>query len=253
MQSGERFADRALIGGEWVAAQSGREIEVRNPSTDALITTVPQGDASDAKRAVDAADAALPAWRALPGIERARVLRRLFEYMLRDKDRLAELITLEVGKPIAEAGAEIAYAAGFVEWSAEEAKRIYGEVVQAFVPDKRILVLRQPIGVTAAITPWNLPSAMITRKLGPALAAGCTMIVKAASQTPSHAFILAEIIDSVGVPAGVFNLVQGPGRVIGEAMCKHPEVDMVSFTGSTGAGIRIAELAAPTVKRVCQE
>ncbi|MGD8685033.1 MAG: aldehyde dehydrogenase family protein, partial [Chloroflexota bacterium] len=172
--------DRALIGGEWVAAHSGREIEVRNPSDDAILTTVPEGDAVDTGLAIDAARAALPAWKALTGSERARLLRRLYELMMRDQERLARIITLEVGKPLAESRGEITYAAGFIEWSAEEAKRVYGEIVPAYVPDKRILVLRQPIGVAAAITPWNLPSAMITRKLGPALAAGCTMVVKPA-------------------------------------------------------------------------
>ena len=250
MRTGEHVVDRALIGGEWVAAQSGREIEVRNPSNDALITTVPEGDASDVKRAVDAAAAALPAWRALPGSERAKVMRRLFELMLRDKDRLAELITLEVGKPVAEAGAEIAYAAGFIEWSAEEAKRIYGEVVQAFVPNKRILVLRQPIGVTAAITPWNLPAAMITRKLGPALAAGCTMIVKPASKTPLSALAIGELALEAGVPPGVVNVVPGKAAVMAEALLSDARVRALSFTGSTEVGKRLMVLAAEHVTRL---
>ncbi len=250
MRTGEHIVDRALIGGEWVAALSGREIEVRNPSNDALITTVPEGDASDAKRAIDAADAALPAWRALPGNERAKVLRRLFELMLRDKDRLAELITLEVGKPVAEAGAEIVYAAGFIEWSAEEAKRIYGEMVQAFVPNKRILVLRQPIGVTAAITPWNLPAAMITRKLGPALAAGCTMIVKPASKTPLSALAIGELALEAGVPPGVVNVVPGKAAAIAEALLGDARVRALSFTGSTEVGKRLMVLAAEHVTRL---
>ncbi|MEA2025231.1 MAG: NAD-dependent succinate-semialdehyde dehydrogenase [Chloroflexota bacterium] len=250
MRTGERVVDRALIGGEWVAALSGREIEVRNPSNDALITTVPEGDAPDAKRAIDAADAALPAWRALPGNERAKVLRRLFELMLRDKDRLAELITLEVGKPVAEAGAEIVYAAGFIEWSAEEAKRIYGEMVQAFVPNKRILVLRQPIGVTAAITPWNLPAAMITRKLGPALAAGCTMIVKPASKTPLSALAIGELALEAGVPPGVVNVVPGKAAAIAEALLGDARVRALSFTGSTEVGKRLMVLAAEHVTRL---
>ncbi len=250
MRTGEHIVDRALIGGEWVAALSGREIEVRNPSNDALITTVPEGDAPDAKRAIDAADAALPAWRALPGNERAKVLRRLFELMLRDKDRLAELITLEVGKPVAEAGAEIVYAAGFIEWSAEEAKRIYGEMVQAFVPNKRILVLRQPIGVTAAITPWNLPAAMITRKLGPALAAGCTMIVKPASKTPLSALAIGELALEAGVPPGVVNVVPGKAAAIAEALLGDARVRALSFTGSTEVGKRLMVLAAEHVTRL---
>ena len=250
MSTGERIANRALIGGEWLTAESGREIEVRNPSNDVLITTVPEGDGSDVRRAVDAADAALPAWRALPGAERAKVLRRLFELMMRDIDRLAELITLEVGKPVAEARGEIIYAAGFIEWSAEEAKRIYGEIVQAFVPSKRILVLRQPIGVTAAITPWNLPAAMITRKLGPALAAGCTMIVKPASKTPLSALAIGELALEAGIPAGVVNVVPGRAAAIAEALLGDERVRALSFTGSTEVGKRLMVLAAEHVTRL---
>jgi succinate-semialdehyde dehydrogenase/glutarate-semialdehyde dehydrogenase len=250
MQMGERVTDRALIGGEWVGAASGREIEVRNPSDDALITTVPEGDAADATRAVDAAAAAQPAWRALPGIERAGVLRRLFELMSRDQDRLAKLMTLEMGKPVAEARGEIGYAAGFIEWSAEEAKRIYGEVVQAFVPDKRILVLRQPVGVAAAITPWNLPAAMITRKLGPALAAGCTMVLKPASKTPLTALAIGELAVEAGAPAGVVNVLPGRAAPIAEALFADARVRAVSFTGSTEVGKRLMVLAAEHVTKL---
>jgi succinate-semialdehyde dehydrogenase/glutarate-semialdehyde dehydrogenase len=178
--------DRALIGGRWVAALSGAVIDVRDPATDRLVASVPRGGSADACAAVDAASGALPAWRALSGSERAKYLRRLYELMIRDQERLGRLMTLEQGKPIAEAKGEIAYAAGFIEWSAEEAKRIYGETVQAFVPQKRILVLRQPIGVVAAITPWNFPAAMITRKLGPALAAGGTIGVKPGLPNSTH-------------------------------------------------------------------
>ena len=250
MGTGEHLANRALIAGEWVDAASGREIEVRNPSNDALVTTVPEGDAADAQRAVDAADAALPAWRALPGNERAKMLRRLFDFMMRDQDRLAELITLEVGKPVAESRAEIAYAAGFIEWSAEEAKRIYGEMVQAFVPEKRILVLHQPIGVAVAITPWNLPSAMITRKLGPALAAGCTMVVKPASKTPLSAIAIGELAVEAGVPAGVINVVPGKAAPMAEALLADARVRALSFTGSTEVGKRLLELSAEHVTRL---
>ncbi len=191
----------------------------------------------------------LPGQRA-PGSERAKVMRRLFDLMMRDQDRLAQLITLEVGKPVAESRGEIAYAAGFIEWSAEEAKRIYGEVVQAFVPDKRILVLRQPIGVTAAITPWNLPSAMITRKLGPALAAGCTMIVKPASKTPLSALALGELCVEAGIPAGVVNVVPGTAGVIAETLLADARVRALSFTGSTEVGKRLMVLAAEHVTRL---
>lgn len=250
MSTSPSITDRALIGGEWVAAQSRQEIEVRNPSNDALIATVPEGGAADVTSAVDAAHAVLPEWRGLPGIERARLLRRLFDLMMRDQDRLAELITLEVGKPVAESRGEVSYAAGFIEWSAEEAKRIYGEVVQAFVPDKRILVLRQPIGVTAAITPWNLPSAMITRKLGPALAAGCTMVVKPASKTPLSALALGELSIEAGIPAGVVNVVPGKADVIAETLLSDARVRALSFTGSTEVGKRLMVLAAEHVTRL---
>ncbi len=250
MPSTGRVADRALIGGEWVAAQSGREIEVRNPSDDSLIAAVPECDAADTTAAIDAAHAALPAWRALPGAERARILRRLYELMVRDQERLAELITLEVGKPLAESRGEITYAAGFIEWSAEEAKRVYGEMVQAFVPDKRILVLRQPIGVSAAITPWNLPSAMITRKLGPALAAGCPMIVKPASKTPLSAIALGELCVEAGVPAGVVGILPGKAGAIAETLLSDGRVRALSFTGSTEVGKRLMVLAAEHVTRL---
>ena len=250
MSTSRPIADRALIGGEWADAQNGREIEVRNPSDDALIATVPECGAADVTSAVDAAHAALPEWRGLPGIERARVLRRLFDLMMRDQDRLAELITLEVGKPVAESRGEISYAAGFIEWSAEEAKRIYGEMVQAFVPDKRILVLRHAIGVTAAITPWNLPSAMITRKLGPALAAGCTMVVKPASKTPLSAIALGELSIEAGIPAGVVNVVPGKSDVIAETLLSDARVRALSFTGSTEVGKRLMVLAAEHVTRL---
>jgi succinate-semialdehyde dehydrogenase/glutarate-semialdehyde dehydrogenase len=250
MSSSRRVTDRALVGGEWVAARSGREIEVRNPSDDTLIASVPEGDASDTTAAIDAAQEALPEWRALPGAERARMLRRLYELMMRDQERLAEIITLEVGKPLAESRGEIGYAAGFIEWSAEEAKRIYGETVQAFVPDKRILVLRQPIGVSAAITPWNLPSAMITRKLGPALAAGCTMIVKPASKTPLSALALGELSVEAGLPPGVVNIVTGKADVMAATLLSDARVRMLSFTGSTEVGKRLMVLAAEHVTRL---
>ncbi len=250
MPTNRPIADRALIGGEWVSAQSGQEIEVRNPSNDTFVAAVPQGDAADATMAIDAAHAAFPAWAATPGSERANVMRRLSELMMRDQDRLAELITLEVGKPVAESRGEIAYAAGFIEWSAEEAKRIYGEVVQAFVPNKRLLVLRQPVGVTAAITPWNLPSAMITRKLGPALAAGCTMVVKPASKTPLSALALGELCVEAGIPPGVVNVVPGKAGIIAETLLADSRVRALSFSGSTEVGKRLMVLAAKHVTRL---
>jgi succinate-semialdehyde dehydrogenase / glutarate-semialdehyde dehydrogenase len=250
MQTTEAIQDRALIGGAWVSATSGRTIEVRNPSTDELIAEVPECGAEDVARAIDAAEAALPAWRALPGIERSRAMRRLYDLMVRDQDRLARLMTLELGKPFAESRGEVVYAAGFIEWSAEEAKRIYGETVQAFVPDKRILVLRQAIGVTASITPWNFPAAMITRKLGPALAAGCTMICKPASKTPLTALALGELAVEAGIPAGAVNVLPGKAREMAEALLSDGRVRAVSFTGSTEVGKELMVLASRHVTRL---
>jgi succinate-semialdehyde dehydrogenase/glutarate-semialdehyde dehydrogenase len=251
--SKSRFQDRALVGGSWVSARSGLEIEVRDPSTDQLIAHVPAGGKDDAVAAVDAASQALPAWRALPGIERAKLLRRLYELMLRDQDRLGALMTSEQGKPLAEAKGEIAYAAGFIEWSAEEAKRIYGEVVQAFVPNKRILVLHQPVGVAVAITPWNFPAAMITRKLGPALAAGCTMIIKPASLTPLSAIAIGELAIEAGFPAGVVNVLPGNSVEIADAWLADERVRAISFTGSTEVGKQLMRKAATHVTRISLE
>ncbi|MFN8622231.1 MAG: NAD-dependent succinate-semialdehyde dehydrogenase [Chloroflexota bacterium] len=250
MQTRERIQDKALIGGQWVDAVSGRTIEVRNPSTDELIANVPEGGAADVTRAVDAAEAALPAWRALPGSERSKLLRKLYDLMIRDADHLARLMTLELGKPFPESKGEVVYAAGFIEWSAEEAKRIYGETVQAFVPDKRILVMKQPIGVTASITPWNFPAAMITRKMGPALAAGCTMVAKPASKTPLTALALGELILEAGIPAGVANIIPGKAREMSEALLADARVRALSFTGSTEVGKQLMVLAANHVTKL---
>ncbi|TMG07901.1 MAG: NAD-dependent succinate-semialdehyde dehydrogenase [Chloroflexi bacterium] len=245
--------DRALIGGRWVAARSGAEIQVTDPTTDRLIATVPRAGAADARDAVDAASQALPSWRVLPGSERSKLLRRLYELMMRDQDRLGRLMTEEQGKPLAEARGEIAYAAGFIEWSAEEAKRIYGETVQAFVANKRILVLRQPIGVAAAITPWNFPAAMITRKVGPALAAGCTVVVKPASQTPLTAIAIGALAMEAGFPAGVLNILPGIATEIAEAWLSDSRVRVLSFTGSTEVGKELMTKAAEHVTRISLE
>ena len=250
MQTIERIQDKALIGGQWVSAVSGRTFEVRNPSTDELIAAGPAGGAADVALAIDAAEAALPAWRSLPGLERSKLLRRLYELMIRDSDHLARLMTLELGKPFAESRGEVVYAAGFIEWSAEEAKRIYGETVPAFVPDKRIMVIRQPIGVTAAITPWSFPAAMITRKMGPALAAGCTMIAKPASKTPLTALALGELIVEAGFPAGVVAIIPGKAREMSEALLSDGRVRALSFTGSTEVGKELMVLAAKHVTRL---
>jgi succinate-semialdehyde dehydrogenase/glutarate-semialdehyde dehydrogenase len=244
------LADRALIGGSWQASEGGGELEVRNPATDELITTVPRCTRRDVARAVDAAADALPAWRSRPASERAGTLRRLFDLMLREQDRLALLMTREQGKPLAEAKGEIAYAAGFVEWSAEEAKRIYGETIPASSTGKRILVLRQAVGVTAAITPWNFPAAMITRKLAPALAAGCTMVVKPASATPLSALAIGELALEAGVPAGVVNIVTGTGEAIGDALLGDRRVRAISFTGSVEVGRDLMRKAAANITKI---
>lgn len=242
--------DRILIDGQWGAAADGREMEVRNPATDALITTVPRCSATDAERAIDAAARAFGEWRARPAAERAAILRRFYDAMMRDQDRLARLMTEEQGKPLAEARGEIAYAAGFVEWSAEEAKRVYGETIPATSANKRILVLRQPVGVAAIITPWNFPAAMITRKIAPALAAGCTVVVKPASATPLTALALGELALGAGVPHGVINIVTGSGGALGEALVEDPRVRAVSFTGSTEVGRELMRRAARNVAKV---
>ena len=244
------IVDRALIGGSWQGADGGAESEVRDPSTDDLIATVPRCGRSDVVRAIDAASAALQSWRSRPAHERANLLRGLFELMLRDQERLARLMTREQGKPLAEARGEIAYAAGFVEWSAEEAKRILGETIPANSTAKRILVLRQPVGVAAAITPWNFPAAMITRKLAPALAAGCTMIVKPASATPLSAFAIGELAVEAGIPAGVVNIVSGSGREIGDALLEDRRVRALSFTGSVEVGRELMQKAAHNVTKI---
>jgi succinate-semialdehyde dehydrogenase / glutarate-semialdehyde dehydrogenase len=244
------IADRALIAGSWQSASDGAEIEVRNPSTNELIATVPRCGRPDVSRAIDAASAALPAWRSRPAHERANTLRRLFELMMQERDRLALLMTREQGKPLAEARGEIVYAAGFVEWSAEEAKRVQGETIPASSVAKRIQVLRQPVGVAAAITPWNFPAAMITRKLAPALAAGCTMIVKPASATPLSAFAIGELAVEAGIPSGVVNIVTGNGQVISDALLEDPRIRAISFTGSAEVGRELMQKAARNITKI---
>ncbi|WP_052553333.1 NAD-dependent succinate-semialdehyde dehydrogenase [Enhygromyxa salina] len=244
---------RNLINGEWRDAPSGATFEVTNPATDEVIAKVPNGGAEQAKAAIAAARAALPGWRALPAAERAAPLARLADLMLEQREALATLLTREQGKPLAESRGEISYAASFITWAAEEAKRVYGETVPSSRPDQRILVLRQPVGVVAAITPWNFPSAMITRKLGPALAAGCTMIVKPAEQTPLSAFAIAELALQAGIPAGVLNIITGDAAAIGQVIFADPTVRKVSFTGSTEVGQKLMVAAAANVVRLSLE
>ena len=247
------FRQQAYIDGSWVDADSGQTIKVNNPATNEIIGSVPKMGAAETRRAIEAADKALPAWRALTAKERANKLRRWFELMIENQDDLARLMTLEQGKPLAEAKGEIAYAASFLEWFGEEAKRVYGDMIPGHQPDKRLMVIKQPIGVTAAITPWNFPSAMITRKAGPALAAGCTMVLKPASQTPYSALALAELAERAGIPKGVFSVITGSAGEVGGELTGNPIVRKLSFTGSTEIGRQLMAECAQDIKKVSLE
>ena len=247
------FRDRNFIGGEWVAADDGGTIEVTNPATMAVLGTVPKAGKAETARAIAAAEIAMPAWRRKTAKERAQVLRRFADLMMANQDDLANLMTAEQGKPLAEAKGEVAYAASFLEWFGEEAKRIYGETIPSHAPDKRIIVMKEPVGVVAAITPWNFPSAMITRKIGPALAAGCAVVVKPASQTPYSALALAELSVRAGLPAGLLNVITGSAAAIGGEMTSNPVVRKLTFTGSTEVGKVLMEQCAGTVKKVSLE
>ena len=247
------FRQQAYIDGTWLDADSGQTIKVNNPATNEVIGTVPKMGAAETRRAIEAADRALPAWRALTAKERATKLRRWFELLMENQDDLGRLMTMEQGKPLAEAKGEIAYAASFIEWFAEEAKRVYGDTIPGHQADKRILVLKQPIGVTAAITPWNFPAAMITRKAGPALAAGCTMVIKPASQTPFSALALVELAHRAGIPKGVLSVVTGSAAEIGGELTSNPIVRKLSFTGSTEIGRQLMAECAKDIKKVSLE
>jgi succinate-semialdehyde dehydrogenase/glutarate-semialdehyde dehydrogenase len=242
-----------LIDGEWVQADGGRTVDVTDPATGHAIATVPHMGRAETERAIAGAAAALPAWRARTARERAQVLRRWADLMLAHQDDLGRLMTLEQGKPLAEAKGEIAYAASFLEWFAEEAKRVDGEVLQPQRGGQRIMVLKQPIGVCAAITPWNFPAAMITRKVGPALAAGCTIVVKPAELTPLSAFALGVLAIEAGLPPGVLQIVTGDAAAIGGALCASDMVRKLSFTGSTGVGRILMQQCAPTIKKLSLE
>jgi succinate-semialdehyde dehydrogenase / glutarate-semialdehyde dehydrogenase len=244
---------QCYVNGQWLDAGDGRTTSVHNPATGAPLGTVPQLDAAATRRAIEAAAAAFPAWAAQTAKQRAVVLRRWFDLMMASQNDLAQLMTAEQGKPLAEAAGEIAYAASFVEWFAEEARRVYGEIIPGHQPDKRILVLRQPVGVVAAITPWNFPAAMITRKAAPALAAGCTFIVKPAGQTPLSALAMAELAARAGVPPGVFNVITGSAREIGAELTSNPVVRKLTFTGSTEVGRVLMAQCAPTLKKLSME
>ncbi len=244
---------QSLVGGKWIGADDGSTLAVTNPATDELVASVPCGGAAETGRAIDAAWGAFKPWAARTAADRANLLHKLSSLMQRDTDRLAKLMTLEQGKPLAEAKGEIGYATSFLDWSAEEAKRLNGEILPASAPDKRILVLRQPVGVTAIITPWNFPAAMITRKLGPALAAGCTVVIKPAEETPLSALAIGELACEAGFPDGVINIVTGKPAEIGGAIFEDPRVRKLSFTGSTSVGRMLMASASKNLLRLSLE
>ena len=244
---------QAFIDGAWCAADDGATVDIRNPANGSVVGAVPVMRAGETRRAIDAASRAMPEWAKRTAKDRATVLRRFAELMVANADDLAVIMTSEQGKPLAEARGEITYAASFLEWFAEEGKRVYGEIIPTFRADARLMVLRQPVGVAAAITPWNFPAAMITRKLGPALAAGCTFVCKPAPQTPFSALALAELGARAGLPAGVLNVVTGDAEAIGGGFTGDPRVRKLSFTGSTAVGKKLLAQCADTVKKVSLE
>jgi succinate-semialdehyde dehydrogenase/glutarate-semialdehyde dehydrogenase len=247
------FRQSCYVDGAWVNARGGTTISVDNPATGDIVGTVPKFGAAETREAIEAANRAFPAWRAKTAKERAAALRKWFELMIANTDDLAKLMTTEQGKPLTESKGEVAYAGAFLEWFAEEAKRVYGDTIPGHQPDKRIVVIKQPIGVAACITPWNFPLAMITRKAGPAIAAGCTVVLKPASQTPFSALALAELAERAGIPKGVFNVVTGSASEIGGELTGNPIVKKLSFTGSTEVGKTLMAQCAATVKKLSLE
>jgi len=244
---------QALINGQWCDADSGASFAVTNPATGEILCQVPKMGAVETDRAIAAADQARVNWSSRTAKERSGLLRRWYQLMLENHEDLATLLTLEQGKPITESRGEILYGASFIEWFAEEAKRVYGDMIPGFTADRRIMVIKQPVGVVAAITPWNFPNAMITRKLGPALAAGCTVVLKPASETPLSALALAALAEQAGIPPGVINVVTGPASVIGPTLTRSPLVKKISFTGSTEVGRRLMSESADTLKKLSLE
>lgn len=247
------FRQQAFIAGQWCAADSEQTLAVHNPANAELLGSVPKMGAAETQRAINAAHAALPAWREKTAAQRAKILRRWFELMLENQDDLALLMTLEQGKPLAEARGEIAYAASFLEWFAEEGKRAYGDTLPSPASSSRLMVIKQPIGVCAAITPWNFPAAMITRKAGAALAAGCTMVIKPASATPFSALALMVLAQQAGIPDGVLSVVTGSASAIGAELTSNPLVRKLSFTGSTEVGRTLLRQCAQDIKKVSLE
>lgn len=243
----------AYVGGKWLSAMSDAAIAVTNPANGAVIASVPILSAEQIESAIATAQSVRADWAARPAKERSALLRKWYDLIVENADDLAQILTAEQGKPLAEAKGEILSNAAFLEWFGEEAKRVYGEVIPATAQDRRVIVLKQPVGVCIAITPWNFPNGMITRKAGPALAAGCPIIVKPASQTPLSAIALAVLADRAGIPAGVFQVVTGKARTIGEIFCKSPDVAKISFTGSTEVGRWLIRESADDIKRLSLE
>ncbi|HEX9397530.1 MAG TPA: NADP-dependent succinate-semialdehyde dehydrogenase [Burkholderiales bacterium] len=251
LKDAKLFREQCYIDGAWVGGK--KTLAVHNPASGAILGSVPDLGTEETRRAIEAAERAWPAWRAKTAKERAVILRKWFELMMAAQEDLAQILTAEQGKPLAEARGEIAYGASFIEWFAEEGKRAYGDMIPQHQADKRILVIKQPIGVAALITPWNFPNAMITRKAGPALAAGCTVVIKPASQTPYSALAMAELAERAGIPKGVLNIITGNARIIGAELCANPVVRKLSFTGSTEVGRVLMKQSADTIKKLSLE
>ena len=253
LQDPELFRERCYVGGHWIPAANGATIPVDDPATGDVIGSVPKAGRTETRVAIERAAAAWPEWRVRTGKERAAILRRWFDLVMANLDDLARLMTLEQGKPLVESRSEVAYGAAFLEWFGEEAKRTYGDTIPSHARDKRIMVIKQPVGVVGCITPWNFPIAMITRKVGPALAAGCTVVAKPASQTPFSALALAYLGERAGIPAGVFNVVTGSATEVGGELTSNPLVRKLSFTGSTAVGKLLMAQCAGTMKKVSFE
>jgi succinate-semialdehyde dehydrogenase/glutarate-semialdehyde dehydrogenase len=247
------FRQQCYVDGQWVDADSGDTIAVTNPATGDALGTIPKMSTAETRRAIDAANVAYPAWRAKTAKERSQILRKWFDLMMANQEDLARILTAEQGKPLAEARTEIAYGASFIEWFSEEAKRVYGDTIPGHHADKRIVVLKEPIGVCAAITPWNFPNAMITRKAGPALAAGCTLLLKPATATPFSALATAELAERAGIPKGVFSVLTGSSSAIGGELTSNPIIRKITFTGSTEVGKLLLEQCSKTVKKASME
>jgi succinate-semialdehyde dehydrogenase/glutarate-semialdehyde dehydrogenase len=253
LQDPDLFRQQAYLGGHWCDADNGATAEVNNPATGEILGTVPRMGAAETRRAIEAAKSAWADWKRRPAQERSVLLRKWHGLMLANIDDLGKLMTAEQGKPLAESKGEVAYAAGFIEWFSEEAKRVYGDTIPSPWNDRRIVVIKEPIGVCAAITPWNFPAAMITRKLGPALAAGCTFVAKPAQATPFSALALAVLAERVGIPAGVFSVLTGSSKEIGAEMTANPDVRKLTFTGSTEVGCTLMKQSANTIKKLSLE